>query len=132
MKDKTVNPRRGFLKAAAGTSLAALTGAADAQSFDFKPNQRYPDAAVQILDPSFAKYRLYSSTVEQVGTGMRWAEGPVYFPNATAGKPGYLLCSDIPNNRLMKFDEATNKPIFLSCPPAKCHKRRLYAGYIVI
>ena len=24
------------------------------------------------------------------------------------------------------------EPIFLSCPPAKCHKRRLYAGYIVI
>ena len=109
MKDKTVNPRRGFLKSAAGTSLAALTGAAGAQSFAFTPNQRYPDAAVQILDPSFAKYRLFSSSIEQVGTGMRWAEGPVYFPNAAAGKPGYLLCSDIPNNRLMKFDEATNK-----------------------
>lgn len=109
MTDKANQPRRGFLKAAAGTSLAALASAAGAQSFGFSPSQRYPDAAVQILDPSFAKYRIYSSTLEQVGTGMRWAEGPVYFPNATAGKPGYLLCSDIPNNRLMKFDEATNQ-----------------------
>lgn len=44
---------------------------------DFKSNQRYPDPAVLILDPSFAKYRIYSSSVEQLGTGMRWAEGPV-------------------------------------------------------
>jgi gluconolactonase len=76
--------------------------------FDFQPHQRYPDPAVLILDPSFAKYRIYSSTLEQVGSGMRWAEGPVYFPNAVAGQPGYLLVSDIPNNRLMKYDEATH------------------------
>lgn len=80
-----------------------------AQTFDFKSNQRYPDPSVLILDPCFTKYRIYSSTVEQLGSGMRWAEGPVYFPNETAGAPGYLLCSDIPNNRIMKFDEGTNK-----------------------
>lgn len=84
--------------AAAGT--LALAGKAGAQSFPFTPNQRYPDPAVQVLDPSFAKHRIYSSTVEQVATGMRWAEGPVYFPEG-----GYVLCSDIPNNRIMKFDE---------------------------
>jgi gluconolactonase len=39
---------------------------------------------------------------------MRWAEGPVYFPSDVKGKPGYLLLSDIPNSRIMKFDEATN------------------------
>jgi gluconolactonase len=93
--------RRTILTAGA----AALTGAAMprggwAQSFAFAPNQRYPDPAVMILDPSFAKYRIYSSTVEQVATGMRWAEGPVYFPDG-----GYLLVSDIPNNRIMKYDE---------------------------
>ncbi len=96
--------RRVLLKAAAGTGLAALGSAAGAQSFPFTPNQRYPDPSVLILDPSFAKYRIYSSTVEQLGTGMRWAEGPVYFPEGR-----YLLCSDIPNNRLMKFDEVTSE-----------------------
>ncbi len=84
--------------AAAAASVVSVP--ALAQSFEFKPNQRYPDPAVQILDPSFAKYRLFSSTVEQLGSGMRWAEGPVYFP---AGR--YLLLSDIPNNRIMKYDE---------------------------
>jgi gluconolactonase len=108
MQEETTQARRGFLKTAAGASLAALgpisaatvAGPAQAQSFDFKPNQRYPDPAVQILDPSFGKYRIYSSTVEQVATGMRWAEGPAYFADGR-----YLLLSDIPNNRIMKFDE---------------------------
>ena len=101
--------RRNLLKASSAAAASLLPLAGSAQSFDFRPSQRYPDQAVLILDPSFAKYRVYSSTLEQVGTGMRWAEGPVYFPSDVAGKPGYLLCSDIPNNRLMKFDEATNQ-----------------------
>ena len=97
--------RRNLL-AGAGAAAAStlLARAAGAQSFPFTPNQRYPDPAVQILDPSFAKYRIYSSTVEQVATGMRWAEGPAYFPEG-----GYLLFSDIPNNRIMKFDEKTGQ-----------------------
>lgn len=92
--------RRRLMQAAAATGLAATGGSALAQVFEFKPHQRYPDPAVQILDPSFAKYRIYSSTVEQVASGMRWAEGPVYFPEG-----GYLLWSDIPNNRIMKYSE---------------------------
>ncbi|MBL8345683.1 MAG: SMP-30/gluconolactonase/LRE family protein [Rubrivivax sp.] len=103
--NETSTPRRTLLKAAAGLgALGTFGAAARAQSFDFKPNQRYPDPSVQILDPSFAKYRIYSSTLEQVATGMRWAEGPVYFPGA-GGAPGHVLVSDIPNNRIMKFDE---------------------------
>lgn len=74
--------RRQFMKTAAGASLAVTSGWASAQSFAFQPNQRYPDPAVQILDPSFAKYRIYSSTVEQVATGMRWCEGPPTSPKA--------------------------------------------------
>src|SRR6476620_1617946 len=96
--------RRNLL-AGAGAAAAStlLARSAAAQSFPFTPNQRYPDPAVLILDPSFAKYRIYSSTIEQVASGMRWAEGPVYFPEG-----GYLLCSDIPNNRIMKFSEKDN------------------------
>ncbi|NPU69155.1 SMP-30/gluconolactonase/LRE family protein [Bradyrhizobium sp. 83012] len=92
--------RRGMLSAALSGAALAISGQAKAQSFAFKPNQRYPDPAVEILDPSFAKYRLYSSTVEQVASGMRWAEGPVYFPEERC-----VLVSDIPNNRIMKYSE---------------------------
>jgi gluconolactonase len=99
-QDEHFSSRRGFLQAAAGTGLAAFGGVALAQSFEYKPNQRYPDPAVLILDPSFAKYRIYSSTLEQLASGMRWAEGPVYFPDG-----GYVLVSDIPNNRIMRYRE---------------------------
>src|ERR1700710_1954454 len=94
--------RRGvFATAGAAAAAMALPRRAAAQSFAFKPNQRYPDASVEILDPSFAKYRLFSSSVEQLATGMRWAEGLVWF-----GDGRYLLVSDIPNNRIMRYDEA--------------------------
>src|SRR5215210_4915003 len=87
----------------AAVAASALAKPALAQSFPFTPNQRYPDPAVEILDPSFTKYRIYSSTLEQLATGMRWAEGPVYFPDERC-----VLVSDIPNNRIMKYDEAKN------------------------
>jgi gluconolactonase len=66
------------------------------------PSQRYPDPAVQILDASFAKYRLPLANVERLATGMRWSEGPVYFGDARC-----VLWSDIPNNRIMRWDEET-------------------------
>jgi gluconolactonase len=100
VKDTHSNPRRGFLKTAAGAGLASIGGFSIAQSVEFKTSVRYPEPRLEILDPSFLKYRLYSSTLEQVGTGLRWAEGPVYFPDG-----GYLLVSDIPNNRIMKYSE---------------------------
>jgi gluconolactonase len=66
------------------------------------PSLRYPDPAVQVLDPSFAKYRLPLASVERLATGMRWSEGPVYFGDARC-----VLWSDIPNNRIMRWDEGT-------------------------
>ena len=95
--------RRGvFAGAGVAAAAMALPRGAGAQSFDFRPNQRYPDASVEILDPSFAKHRLFSSSVEQLASGMRWAEGPVWF-----GDGRYVLVSDIPNNRIMRYDEAS-------------------------
>ncbi|MBI4273866.1 MAG: SMP-30/gluconolactonase/LRE family protein [Rhizobiales bacterium] len=63
---------------------------------------RYPDPAVKALDPRFAKYRLPLASVERLFTGTRWGEGPVYF-----GDGRFLLWSDIPNNRIMRWDEET-------------------------
>ncbi len=84
------------------TSEASFTHAASlGAAFAFEPSQRYPDPRIEILHPSFAAYRLYSSTVEQLASGMRWAEEPVWF-----GDGRYLLVSDIPCNRIMRYDEA--------------------------
>ena len=63
---------------------------------------RYPDPAVHVVDPSFVKYRLPLAAVERLATGFRWSEGPVWF-----GDGRFLLWSDIPNNRIMKWEEET-------------------------
>ena len=73
-------------------------------SSEFQPSPRYPDPAIQILDQSFARYRLASTKVERLATGFRWAEGPVWF-----GDGRYVLWSDIPNNRVMRWDEETGQ-----------------------
>jgi gluconolactonase len=79
-----------------------LTHAAPTPTFAWEPSPRYPDPLVQVIDPSFAKYKLNLAKVERIATGMRWAEGPVWF-----GDGRYLLWSDIPNQRMMKWEEET-------------------------
>ena len=63
---------------------------------------RYPDPAIVALDPRFEAYWLKMAAVERIATGCRWAEGPVWF-----GDGRYLLWSDIPNNRMLKWEEET-------------------------
>ena len=63
---------------------------------------RYPDPAVRVLDPRFERYRIDSAAVERLATGFRWAEGPVWF-----GDHRCLLFSDIPNDRILRWDEQT-------------------------
>lgn len=70
----------------------------------FTPSLRYPDPAIEILDERFLKLRLFSAHVERIATGLRWAEGPVWF-----GDGRYLLVSDIPNNRVIRWDEASGQ-----------------------
>jgi gluconolactonase len=68
----------------------------------WQPATRYPDPAITALDVLFEKYWLKLSCVERLATGCRWSEGPVYF-----GDGRYLLWSDIPNNRILKWEEET-------------------------
>jgi gluconolactonase len=37
----------------------------------WRPSERYPDPAVEVLDPSFAKYRIFNAAVERLASGMR-------------------------------------------------------------
>lgn len=66
------------------------------------PAGRYPDPAVTSLAPAFDALRLTSAAVERLATGCRWAEGPVWFGDARC-----LLWSDIPNDRILRWDEET-------------------------
>jgi gluconolactonase len=91
--------RRQFLAAAAAVAASAAMPKAFAQ---WQPSPRYPDPSIKVIDPSFARYRLALAKVERIASGMRWCEGPVWF-----GDGRYLLWSDIPNNRIMRWDEET-------------------------
>ena len=72
---------------------------------------RYPDPAVHVLDPRFDRYRIGSAAVERVATGCRWNEGPVWF-----GDHRCLLWSDIPNDRIMRWDEQTGETTVFRAP----------------
>jgi gluconolactonase len=68
----------------------------------WQQSERYPDPRVQIIDSEFEAFCLPLAAVERIATGFRWCEGPVWF-----GDGRYLLWSDIPNNRIMKWEEET-------------------------
>lgn len=65
---------------------------------------RYPDPAIEVLHADFAPLRLAAAHVELLATGFRWAEGPVWF-----GDHRCLLFSDIPNDRICRWDEETGQ-----------------------
>jgi gluconolactonase len=56
----------------------------------------------EIYDKRFSRYTIPIVFLEKLHTGLRWAEGPVYF-----GDRRCLLFSDLPNNRMLRWDEET-------------------------
>jgi gluconolactonase len=66
---------------------------------------------VQVLDPRFEQYRIGSAAVERIAAGCRWAEGPVWF-----GDHRCLLWSDIPNDRMLRWDEQTAEVTVFRAP----------------
>lgn len=58
----------------------------------------------EVLDPRFGKLIKPNGSVEQLYTGCLWAEGPAYY---AAGR--YVVWSDIPNDRILRFDETTGE-----------------------
>jgi gluconolactonase len=72
-------------------------------------------SSIEILDERFEKLAHGNVHLDKLYTGCRWAEGPAYFP---AGK--YLVWSDIPNDRVMRFDE-TDGSVSVFLAPAMNH-----------
>ena len=93
--------RRTFLAGTVAAAAATALKSANAELLPLGdlPNWRYPDPRVEALDKRF-KARVGNAAIERIATGFRWAEGPVYFRDG-----GYLLWSDIPNNRIMRWLE---------------------------
>ena len=54
----------------------------------------------EVIDPRFRQLAFPNVHLEKLHTGCRWAEGPTWF---AAGR--YLVWSDIPNDRMLRWDE---------------------------
>ncbi len=102
----SAHARRKFIKSGlAYTAALGSTGmAVSSANAEWSPSLRYPDPAIEVLDPAFTKYRIFNASIERLATGFRWLEGPVW-----VGDGGYLLVSDIANNQIIRWDEATGK-----------------------
>jgi gluconolactonase len=64
-----------------------------------------------IVDPAFKSLILPNVHVDLLYAGGRWLEGPVYVPAAR-----HLLFSDIPNNRVMRYDEVNDTVATFEAP----------------
>src|SRR5262245_10181977 len=80
---------------------------------DYGPNAmplRYPDPDVIVLDPRFAALRQGNTPIQRLWTGALWMEGPAW---SAGGR--YLVWSDIPNNRQLRWlDEDGHVSVFRS------------------
>ena len=88
--------RRALLGAAMAGSAAAQT----ARDWSGTTPTRYPDPDVIVMDKRFAKYKVSNSPIQRIATGYLWAEG-----TAWNGAGNYLIWSDIPNDRQMRWLE---------------------------
>jgi gluconolactonase len=88
--------RRSFLALAAAAPAAAQTQ----RDWSNREPVRYPDPDVVAVDKSFAKYQLFNAAIRRHYVGTKWAEGPAWFAQGR-----YLMWSDIPNNRQLRFLE---------------------------
>jgi gluconolactonase len=62
--------------------------------------EKLPESTFEILDKRFNRLFIPTAHLDKLFTGCRWAEGPAWFP---AGR--YLIWSDNPNNRMLRYDE---------------------------
>jgi gluconolactonase len=70
---------------------------------DFTPGAApvsYPDPDILTIDPSFNSLRVGNTPIQRLWTGGLWCEGPAW---SSQGR--YLVWSDIPNNRQMRYLE---------------------------
>ena len=101
--------RRAFLTAsfAGGALLPALAQQQPPEIPPYEPRDwsgenpiGYPDRDIIALDPRFRQYILFNTPIRRHYTGTLWAEGPAW-----NGVGRYLVWSDIPNNRQLRWIE---------------------------
>ena len=110
--------RRSFLMTSLGA--LALAPAAAQQKISGTPTPRtwsgdqlvqYPDPDVVALDNRFRRYMVGNTVIQRLFTGTLWAEGVAW-----NGVGRYLVWSDIPNNRQMRWIEEDGRVTVFRSP----------------
>ena len=68
---------------------------------------QFVDTEIEVVDPRFKSLVLFNAQLERLFDGCRWLEGPVWF-----GDQQRLLVSDIPNDRILSWDETHGLSVF--------------------
>jgi gluconolactonase len=109
LDDPSKMGRRSFLATTAAATTAAFgaglltSPSANAQTRDYSKNAppvRYPDPDIHVIDKRFEKYKIGNTPIQRLYTGTLWAEGPAW-----CGGGNYLVWSDIPNDRQLRWLE---------------------------
>lgn len=81
---------------------------------DFTPGVSpvtYPDPDVITIDPAFNALRIGNTPIQRLWTGGLWMEGPAW-----CGQGRYLVWSDIPNNRQLRWLEDDGRVTVFRAP----------------
>jgi gluconolactonase len=108
--------RRSFLATslgavALGRAAAQQPTSASPRAWPGDPLVRYPDPDVVALDNRFRKYIVGNTVIQRLFTGTLWAEGVAW-----NGVGRYLVWSDIPNNRQMRWIEEDGRVTVFRSP----------------
>ncbi len=72
------------------------------------PYPKDAKSSIERLDPAMDSLIAADAVVENLGSGFRWSEGPVWEP-----KQGALLFSDVPENRVYRWKDGEGISVFL-------------------
>ncbi|NUN51937.1 MAG: SMP-30/gluconolactonase/LRE family protein, partial [Planctomycetaceae bacterium] len=64
-------------------------------------------------DPALDKLLPSTATIEVLSSGFAWSEGPVWVAEKGHPHGGYVLFSDIPNNRVVRWEEGVGAKTWL-------------------
>jgi len=111
--------RRSFLTAAIGAAALLpaaaqqprITGTPTPRSWSGDQLVQYPDPDVVALDNRFRRYIVGNTVIQRLYTGTLWAEGVAW-----SGVGRYLVWSDIPNNRQMRWIEEDGRVTVYHAP----------------
>jgi gluconolactonase len=103
-RDLIIGMAAGVAACAPGLAAAQAPAAGAHQSMrDYTPGAPpvgYPDPDIITIDPAFNALRVNNTAIHRLWTGAMWSEGPAW---CSQGR--YLVWSDIPNNRQLRWLE---------------------------